>query len=165
MRKTGFVTTVALLGVFLIGASAQVAAQDEDKKAITEVIKTFEKAVADLDFDKADAMIVRDARWIEDSYPWLVRQWPQFLRDAKAAHMRIVFNVHDMNVQTHGATAWVTLTLDGTFMGNTDAAKALLGGKSEWRLTFVESEVLIKTREGWRIVLGHTTRLPENKAK
>jgi S1-C subfamily serine protease len=35
----------------------------------------------------------------------------------------------------------------------------MLGG-SEWRGTYVESFILVKTPEGWKIALGHTNMLP-----
>jgi ketosteroid isomerase-like protein len=33
----------------------------------------------------------------------------------------------------------------------------------EWRATYTESEVLVRTPHGWRIALGHTSRLPARR--
>jgi hypothetical protein len=57
----------------------------------------------------------------------------------------------------------VTEIIDAVFQADTDAGRALIGGKSESHPVFVESEVLLKTPKGWKIVLGHTTRMPESK--
>jgi hypothetical protein len=57
----------------------------------------------------------------------------------------------------------VTDIIDAVFQADTDAGRALIGGKSESHPVFVESEVLLKTPKGWKIVLGHTTRMPESK--
>ena len=40
---------------------------------------------------------------------------------------------------------------------------ALNGNQREWRGSFVESIVLIKTEGAWRIALGHTSSLPKPK--
>lgn len=34
----------------------------------------------------------------------------------------------------------------------------MIGG--EWHATFVESFILVKTQEGWKIAFGHTSQLP-----
>jgi hypothetical protein len=67
------------------------------------------------------------------------------------------------------------LQVDVTTISNNEAARALLArteleetGKSspsdqrEWRATYIESEVLVKTPAGWKIALAHTSRLPES---
>lgn len=87
------------------------------------------------------------------------------LQKHKDAKVHIDYRPRDFVVQVKGDVAWVTVTLDSIFSADTEAGKALLGGKSEWHPIFVESEILVRTPDGWRIALGHTTHLPESKAK
>lgn len=132
---------------------------EADKQAIQSTITGFENAFGAFDFDLVDSDLTPDARWIEDSEPSPARRVPQFFRDAKAAGMHIEYRIHDMSITLNGDTAWVTLTLNGTFRASTPAARVLLGNSDLRTPTYVESEVLMRTPSGWKIALGHTTCL------
>ena len=157
--------TIILATVSVLLSGTRAAGQDDDKKAAESVVRAFEQAVQDFDIAKADSLCTPDARWIEESYPRPIEPWPAFLLKAKDVKLRIDYRPQDFDVHVKGDVAWVTVTLNSIFKADNDAAKALLGGQSEWRPIFVESEILVKTPNGWRIILGHTTRIPESKPK
>jgi S1-C subfamily serine protease len=49
--------------------------------------------------------------------------------------------------------------LHSVWTADTPAGRALLDG-NESRATFVESFVLVKTPQGWKMTFGHTSKLP-----
>jgi S1-C subfamily serine protease len=51
------------------------------------------------------------------------------------------------------------VTLPSNWRADTPAGRAMLGA-SEWRATYVEGFILVKTRAGWKIDFRHTTILP-----
>lgn len=108
-----------------------------------------------------DGKAVSEARWIEEWYPQpeepALRQGFQRF---KAARGRVDYPPQDVEVRVRGDVAWITATLDSTWNADTEAGKAMLGGKSEARRVFVESELLVTTPNAWGIALDHTTYLP-----
>ena len=73
--------------------------------------------------------------------------------------------------------AWVTLLVDVTTIADNEPARQLLArteaeetgtisdpGQTEWRATYSESDVFVKTPDGWKIALGRTSRLPAKPA-
>ena len=66
-----------------------------------------------------------------------------------------------------GGVAWATLTLEGIFSADSAQGRKFLhldtvaGNPRELQVTYVESEVLVKTSSGWKITLGHPSRLPK----
>lgn len=163
MRRIRSLAVAIVVAIYILLAFGSRAEAQDDKTAVENTVRTFERAVQEFDFAKADSLCTPDVRWIEDSYPNPLEPWMRtVLQKHKDARMRIDYRPRDFVVQVKGDVAWVTVTLDSVFTADTEAGKALLGGKSEWRPIFVESEILVKTRDGWRIILGHTTRLPES---
>jgi membrane-associated protease RseP (regulator of RpoE activity) len=73
--------------------------------------------------------------------------------------MRIDYHPQDAVAEVRGNVAWVTMTLHSIWTADTPVGRAMLGG-SEWRGTYVESHILVKTPGGWKIAFGHTTMLP-----
>jgi ketosteroid isomerase-like protein len=93
----------------------------------------------------------------------------------KPAKVRLSNRPHDFDIHIQGDVAWVTVLVDVTTISDNEEARALLArmeteetGKPsppdqrEWRATYVESEVLVRTAGGWKIALAHTSRLPES---
>jgi ketosteroid isomerase-like protein len=167
-------SAVHLAGALLLSCAAaslaqspltQATAQQDDKKAVENVVRTFDQALQEYDFAKVNSLFTPDARWIEESYPRLVtdEEGTKWFEDAKAAKVKIAYHFRDLEAHVNGEVAWVTDILDAAFQADTDAGRALIGGKNEWHPVFVESEVLLKTPKEWKIVLGHTTRMPESK--
>jgi hypothetical protein len=131
------------------------------------------EAVQEFNFAKANSFLAPEARWIEASLPRKA-EVPDWFHKAKAAGVRITYRLHDFETHVQGNVAWVTLTLDGTFSADSAEGQKLLLHPTTAReycssqathvscgITFVESEVLVKTLSGWKIALGHTSRLPK----
>jgi SnoaL-like domain len=106
-------------------------------------------------------------RWIEDSYPepaeFNGKGWSKRWEEYKAANLRIKYELHDLDSHIQGDVAWITLALDSTFTAKNPTALALNDNQAEWRGTFVETYVLVKVDNVWKIALGHTSLLPQKK--
>ena len=139
-----------------------------DKAAVETTLRAFISAFQNYDFGGVSALFERGGRWIDSSKPLPAYQVPDFFRSAQSAGVEIRYELADVSIDGHGEIAWATWTTLGTFSATSERGKAFLRAnlvttdtaQSEWRLTFVESAVLRRSSEGWRIVLGHTTQLP-----
>jgi ketosteroid isomerase-like protein len=131
-----------------------------EKAAVEAVIRESEQAFAALDCEKVDSSLAPGARWIEKSYPQPA-ETAAWCAKAKAAGIRITYELHDFDVQVHGDFAWATLVIDGSFYAGTPAARALMGHEptdaAEWRSVAAESIVLRKIGTKWKMVLGHSS--------
>jgi ketosteroid isomerase-like protein len=134
--------------------------EEDEKRAAIAVVLAHEQAVQAYDFGKVDSLHTADARSIEESYPHPTEpEERQSYQPMKDAGIRIDYHPQDAVAEMRGDVAWVTVTLHSVWTADTPAGRAILAG-SEWRVTFVESVVLVKTPEGWKIALGHTSMLP-----
>jgi len=135
--------------------------QDNEKSAVEATVRNFEQG-QDYNFAKAKSFLTPDARWIEGSLPVKFEDEWQWFDQAKTAGVHIINRPHDFETHVQGDVAWVTLTLDSTFSADSAEGQKLLhlDSPGALRATFVESAVLVKTSSGWKIALGHTTRLP-----
>lgn len=156
---------VLFLTMVAIGGSVHHAiGQSDEKSAAETTVRTYEQACEHFDFEKANSMLAPGARWIEDSYPVPAEftgkgRW----EDYKAAKLRIEYQLRDFDTHIRGDVAWITLSLDGTFTADNKIALALNDNLREWRGTFVETYVLVKNGNEWKIALGHTSLLPKPK--
>jgi ketosteroid isomerase-like protein len=162
MRRIGLLFSAMVL-IFLTLSSCRMrkASEEDAKKAVIDVVLAHEKACQNYDFDKMDSLHTPDARGMEESYPQPFepgeRQGYQFYKDAG---VRIDYHPQDAVAEVRGNVAWVTMTLHSVWTADTPAGRAVLGGRSVWHATYVESHILVKTPEGWKIAFGHTTILP-----
>jgi hypothetical protein len=159
-----------MMAVLILAAQTQrVAAPDDEKIAVEATVRGYEQALQEYDFDKANSLLMPDAKWIEDSYPELAAihadnsgDWWQ---QAKAAKLHITNSTHDFDTRIQGSIAWVIVFVDVGHVVDNDAARAFTlrdhPRERAWTSHFVESEVLVKTASGWKIALGHTSRLPQ----
>ena len=164
-RLISFFSATVFAASLFVAHGTRAIAQQNDKQAVETAIRTFAQALLDYDFAKANSFCTPDARWIDGSYPQSMPDVEKPFEAGKAAKIRMAYHFRDFEVRVEGNVAWVTDTLEGTSQADTEAGRKLLGGKSERRVTAVESEVLVKTPGGWKIVLGHSTSLPESKPK
>jgi hypothetical protein len=163
-RRTGMVFAIAVLILTVLSAcgtrtASETASQEEDKQAAIKVVLAHELACQTYDFDKLDSLHTPDGRAIEESYP----EPPEpGLRQAyqadKDAGIHIDYHPQDAVAEVRGNVAWVTVTLHSVWTADNPAGRAMIGG--EWHATFVESFILVKTPEGWKIAFGHTSQLP-----
>ena len=160
-RRVGVLFTTTVLIFFTLAACRTHTAPEEgDKKAAINVVLAHEQACQTYDFDKMDSLHTPDARGIEESYPHPFepdeRQGYQAYKDAG---IRIDYHPQDAVAEVRGDVVWVTVTLHSVWTADTPAGRAVLGG-SEWRGTYVETHILVKTPAGWKIAFGHTSMLP-----
>ncbi|MGA8617591.1 MAG: PDZ domain-containing protein [Candidatus Sulfotelmatobacter sp.] len=107
-----------------------------------------------------DSLHTPDARRMEESYPQPFEPAErQGYQPYKGAGVRIEYHPQDAVAEVRNDVAWVTVTLHSVWNADTPAGRIVLGG-SEWHATYVESFILVKTSEGWKIAFGHTTILP-----
>ncbi|MBV8144159.1 MAG: PDZ domain-containing protein [Gammaproteobacteria bacterium] len=142
-------------------AATREVSNEEEKKAAIAVVLAHEQAVQSYDFDKVDALHTADSRGIEESYPEprRKRNYIGVFKPLKDAGVHIDYHPQDAVAEVQGDVAWVTVTMHSVWTADTPAGRELLAG-NEWRATFVESWVLVKTPEGWKIALGHTSQVP-----
>jgi len=151
--------------------------QDSEKNAVEATVREFEQAAQDYSFAKANSLLAPDARWIYRSLPWNV-DLQRGLDKAKALGVRLTYRLHDFETHVQGDVAWVTLTLDATSTSDSAEAQEFVmkdpAAKEDWdclsqvthmscAATFVESQVLVKSPSGWKIALGHSSRLPKTQ--
>jgi hypothetical protein len=135
------------------------ASEDDDKKAAIDVVLAHEMACQTYDLDKVDFLHLPDARGMEESYPGPIEPGMRESYGAlKDAGVHIDYHPQDAVATVHGDVAWVTVTLRSVWTADKAAGRAMIGG--EWHATFVESFVLVRTPGGWKIALGHSSRLP-----
>ena len=172
-----------LIAVLLLVASPaweRASAQVDDKSAVEATVRAMEEAVQAYDFQKQGIRpLLRHghARGSERSRPELAAfDGTGFFVQAKAARVRLTNSPHDFDIHVQGNVAWITVLVDVTTIADNETARALLArteveetgkpsppNQREWRATYVESEVLVKTPGGWKITLAHTSRLPEKE--
>ena len=159
-RRIGILfATAILISVVLGGCKTPTASEEDDKKAAINVVLAHERACQTYDFDKLDSLHTPDSRGIEESYPGPTEPGlRQAYQADKDAGIHIDYHPQDAVAEVRGDVAWVTVTLHSIWTADTPAGRAMIGG--QWHATFVESFVLVKTPEGWKIALGHTSQLP-----
>jgi len=168
VRLRNLTLWMAVFAVVCIGR-VPLAAQDQDKEksAVEALVRDYEHACEQYDFARANSLLAPHARWIEDSYPEVAQfngtGWSKHWEEMKAAKLRMNYQVRDLDVRIRGEVAWATLALDTVVTADNPAALALNDNLREWRGTFVESYVLEKTDQGWKVALGHTSLLPKAK--
>jgi hypothetical protein len=150
------------------------AAPGEEEKEVEATVRAYEHAIQEYDFAKADSFLAPNAKWIERSLPLSAAyDGTGFFAEAQAARVRLTNEPHDFHTQIQGSVAWVTLLVDVTTIADNVGAGSLLArteteetrkmsdpNQGTWRASYVESEVLIRTPDGWRITMAHTSRLP-----
>jgi len=165
-----FLAVLLLLSVWILSAGESAAqsssatrmvSEEDEKKAAIAVVLAHEQAFQSYDADKLVALHTADYRGIEESYPHAQRksQYIEEFKPLKEAGVRIDYHPQDAVADVRGDVAWVTVTLHSVWTTDTPAGRAILAG-DEWRATFVESWVLVKTAAGWKIALGHSSQLP-----
>jgi hypothetical protein len=159
-RPAGMIFATAILISVVLGACKTCTASEEDeKKAAINVVLAHEQACQTYDFDKLDSLHSPDSRGIEESYPGPTEPGLRhFYQAMKDAGVRIDYRPQDAVAEVRGNVAWVTVTLHSVWRADNPMGRAMIGG--EWHVTFVESFILVKTPEGWKIAFGHTSQLP-----
>jgi hypothetical protein len=159
-RRVGvFFAIAVLISIVLGGCGTRTKSEQDDKKAVINVVLAHEQACQTYDFDKLDSLHTPDSRGIEESYPGPTEPGlRRFYQSMKDAGVRVDYHPQDAVAEVRGNVAWVTVTLHSVWTAENPVGRAMIGG--EWHATFVESFILVKTSEGWKIAFGHTSQLP-----
>jgi hypothetical protein len=159
-RRVGISFAIAVMISIVLGAcKTRTTSEEEDKQAAINVVLAHEQACQTYDFEKVDSLHTTNSRGIEESYPGPTEPGlRRFYQSMKNAGVRIDYHPQDAVAEVQGNVAWVTVTLHSVWTADNPVGRAMIGG--EWHVTFVESFILVKTAEGWKIALGHTSRLP-----
>ena len=160
-RRVGILfAAIFLIFLALAARRTRAALEVDDKQAAISVVLAHEQAVQAFDFDKVDSLHMPDARVIEESFPHKFE--PEERRDWQAfrdAGVHVEYQPQDAVAEVRGDVAWVTVTLHSIWTADKPVGRAMLGG-SQWRGTWVESFILVKTPTGWKINFRHTSVLP-----
>jgi len=167
MRSLRHLTlSVAFLSILVSAFAA--ASEADEKVAVETVVRSLEHAIEQYDFEKANSFMAPDAQWIENSYPGTAlfdgksagsKHWEA----NKAANLHISYKIRNVETRIRGDVAWLTLAIDTTTKADNPAALALNDNLPEWQGTFIESYVLTKDGESWKVVLAHTSFLSNDK--
>lgn len=146
---TLFIAT-ALLLTSTVGAAAsdQSTPSSNDEVQVTEAVRTMFAALSAENIPKLRAVIAPDfyafeagGRITGDALIDLIK---------KAAGKTYVWTVNDPEVHIDGSMAWVTYTNRGSIK---DASETK-------NVSWLESAVLRKEKDNWRIQFFHSTRVP-----
>ena len=149
---TFFIAIAALL-TSMIGASA---ADQSDRSAadqiqITEAIRSFFAAATADDLDKLHAVTAPDFYAFDAGGRFTRDALMDLIKAAHAAGKVYVWTVNEPEVHISGDTAWITYVNHGSI-------KDASGTKNA---TWLESAVLQREKDIWRIRFFHSTRAPE----
>jgi len=152
--RTFFIATAAMVTA-TVGADAadQTSPSGADQTQVTEAVRSFFAAATSDDLDKLHAVTAPDFYAFDAG--------GRFTRDAlmdmiKAAHSAgkiYVWTVREPEVHISGDMAWITYVNRGSIK---DAS-----GTND--VTWLESAVLQKEKDAWRIHFFHSTRAPEKR--
>ena len=154
-RRVGMLFAATITISVVLGAcKTRTASEEDEKKAAINVVLAHEQACQTYDFDKLDSLHTTDSRGIEESYPGPTEPGLRhFYQAMKDAGVRIDYRPQDAVAEVRGNVAWVTVTLHSVWTADNPVGRAMIGG--EWHVTFVESFILVKTPEGWKIGRAH----------
>ena len=157
---------VILVGLLADPSVAQSKDQADDKSAVEMIVRASEQAFQDYDWEKVAQLLTPNAVWIEeDSYPAPANKITDWWEKAKSVKLNMKNYPHDFDIRIKGDVAWVLVYVDTETTIDNEAARAFRmtdhPNDHHWVTHAIESEVLVKTDDGWKIALGHTSILPK----
>jgi ketosteroid isomerase-like protein len=149
--RTFFIAT-ALLVTRAIGAAAsdQLTPVINDQIQVTEAVRSMFAALAAEDIAKLRAVIAPDFYAFEAGGRITGDALVGLIKKAHAAGKVYVWTVNEPEVHIDGSMAWVTYINRGSIR---DAAETK-------NVSWLESAVLRKQNDSWRIQFFHSTRVP-----
>ena len=150
-HHTLFIAT-ALLLTSTIGATAsdQSTASANDKVQVTEAVRSMFAALSAEDILKLRTVIAPDFYAFEAGGRITGDALIDLIKKAHAAGKVYVWTVNEPEVHIDGSTAWVTYINRGSIK---DASETK-------NVSWLESAVLRKEKDNWRIQFFHSTRVP-----
>jgi ketosteroid isomerase-like protein len=151
---TVFIATASLL-TFAIGAAAadQSGPSAADQVQVTEAVRSFFAAAATDDLAKFRAVTTPDFYAFDAGGRLTSDALMDLIKAAHAAGKVYVWTVNEPEVHISADIAWITYV-------NRGSIKDASGTKE---VSWLESAVLQKEKDVWRIHFFHSTRVPEKK--
>jgi ketosteroid isomerase-like protein len=149
--RTLFIATASLL-TSTIGAAAadQAAPTSNDQAQVTETVRSMFAALAAEDIPKLRALIAPDFYAFEAGGRITGDALIELLKKAHAAGKVYVWTVNEPEVHIDASMAWMTYTNRGS----------IKDGSETKNVSWLESAVLRKEKDNWRIQFFHSTRVP-----
>ena len=153
-HRTFLLATAGLLAS-LIGATAadQPSQGSADQDQVIEAIRSFFAAASADDLEKLHAVAAPDFYAFDAGGRFTRDALMDMIKAAHAAGKVYVWTVNEPEVHICGDIAWITYV-------NRGSIKDASGTKD---VTWLESAVLGKEKDIWRIHFFHSTRAPEKK--
>lgn len=106
-----------------------------------QAVMTFFDALEAMDFSALDSAVTRDFELVEDTLVLDLEGFVAFLEPFAEAGARITYSFSDFNTEVRGPVAWTRYRNDAVLVMN--------GRETE--LEWLESAVLLRTPEGWKV--------------
>ena len=147
--------TAALLLTATISASAsdQSTPSSNDEVQVTEAVRTMFAALSSENIPKLRAVIAPDFYAFEAGGRITGDALIDLIKKAHEAGKTYVWTVNEPEVHIDGSVAWVTYINRGSIKDASETKE----------VSWLESAVLRKEKDNWRIQFFHSTRVPEKK--
>ena len=148
---------IALVGplIFAIGSTAsdQSTPSTNDEVQVTEAVRTMFAALSAENIPKLRTVIAPDFYAFEAGGRITGDALIDLIKKAHAAGKTYIWTVTEPEVHIDGNTAWVTYVNRGSIKDASETKE----------VSWLESAVLRKEKDNWRIQFFHSTRVPEKK--
>jgi|RhiMethySRZTD1v2_1073278.scaffolds.fasta_scaffold600395_2 hypothetical protein len=148
---------IALVGplIFAIGSTAsdQSTPSANDEVQVTEAVRTMFAALSAENIPKLRTVIAPDFYAFEAGGRITGDALIDLIKKAHAAGKTYIWTVTEPEVHIDGIMAWVTYINRGSIKDASETKE----------VSWLESAVLRKEKDNWRIQFFHSTRVPEKK--
>jgi len=148
---------IALVGplIFAIGSTAsdQSTPSTNDEVQVTEAVRTMFAALSAENIPKLRTVIAPDFYAFEAGGRITGDALIDLIKKAHAAGKTYIWTVTEPEVHIDGIMAWVTYINRGSIKDASETKE----------VSWLESAVLRKEKDNWRIQFFHSTRVPEKK--
>ncbi len=151
-RRNTLLIATALLLTSTIGAAAsdQPTPSGNDEAQVTEAVRSMFAALSAEDIPKLRTVLAPDFYAFEAGGRITADALIDLMKKAHGAGKVYVWTVNEPQVHIDGSLAWVTYVNRGS----------IKDGSETKNVTWLESVVLRKEKDSWRIQFLHSTRVP-----
>ena len=143
------------LFLLLLVLSFQVNAQSTEEEQLKNLIQdSFDEVLSDLNLDAIPKYYTDDFLLLEVGEVWDMERLTSELRSANMQGMKRVNEFDFIELKISGDTAWIAYHNDATFKKD---------GETLQVIRWLESATAVKTAEGWRLDMLHSTRKFSNE--
>ena len=143
------------LFLILLVLSFQVNAQSTEEEQLKNLIQdSFDEVLSDLNLDAIPKYYTDDFLLLEVGEVWDMERLTSELRSANMQGMKRVNEFDFIELKISGDTAWIAYHNDATFKKD---------GETLQVIRWLESATAVKTEEGWRLDMLHSTRKFSNE--